>query len=400
MKDGPLSNYTGDISFERMKEYSDVAIIVLGRAGGEGSDLTSFEETEGRHYLELSSNEEALIEKARETFGTVIVLYNGANALKMGFLETYDIDAALWVGDPGVNGFPAVAKILNGSINPSGRLVDTFGYDATSAPSYLNYGQQPFSNSPTLADGTTTVHYVDYVEGIYVGYKWYETADAEDYFQNESNQFGTGYDAVVQYPFGYGMSYTSFSQEIVGGSADGSALSPTGEVEVQVKVTNTGSTAGKDVVQLYVTVPYTDYDIANGVEKAEVSLIAYGKTDQLAPGDSQTLTFTCKSEDMASYDEAHDNGDGTTGCYMLDAGPIRFLCVPMPTRSSIPSAWIWTASISTPETINAPAIIRPLPTIFRTSGGEPICPAPTALPTLTRPWVLSLTWPATPSWPS
>lgn len=318
LKDKPIADYTGDISFESMKAYSDVAIVVFGRAGGEGSDLISFEQTEGRHYLELSVNEEALIEKACQTFDTVIVLYNGANALELGFLETYDVDAALWIGDPGVYGFPAVAKILNGTINPSGRLVDTFAYDATSAPSYINYGEHIFSNSPEFEDESwggkviNYAHYVDYVEGIYVGYRWYETAAAEGYIQD--------YNAAVQYPFGYGLSYTTFSQEIVGGTGSGSSIFANGEITLEVKVTNTGNVAGKDVVQLYYTAPYTDYDKNHGVEKSVVNLVSYAKTDLLEPGASQTLELTFYVEDMASYDQTHDNGDGTTGAYMLDEG--------------------------------------------------------------------------------
>ncbi len=317
LKDVPIQSYTGETSFESMKAYSDIAIVVIGRAGGEGSDLTSFAQTEGRHYLQLSTNEEALIEKATQTFGTVIVLYNGANALELGFLETYDVDAALWIGDPGVNGFPAVAKILSGKINPSGRLVDTYAYDATSAPSYRNFGSKQFSNSPELVvEGwrgpqTMTFHYVDYVEGIYAGYRWYETAAVEGFLN---------YAQTVQYPFGYGLSYTTFRQEIVGGTANGATIHANGNMSMEVRVTNTGSQPGKEVVQVYYTAPYTDYDKTHGVEKAAVNLVAYGKTDILEPGASETITLTWNVEDMASFDETHDNQDGTTGSYMLDAG--------------------------------------------------------------------------------
>ena len=315
--DPAIEKYTGDASFESMKAYSDIAIVVLGRAGGEGSDLTSFVQTEGKHYLELSSNEEALIKKATETFGTVIVLYNGANPLELGFLETYNVDAALWIGQPGVNGMPAVANVLNGTINPSGRLVDTYAYDATSAPSWQNYGSTTFSNSPIVvvegSSGTSENPYlfVDYVEGIYVGYRWYETAAVEGYLD---------YDSTVQYPFGYGLSYTTFTQQIVGGTGSGSTVYPNGEITVEVKVTNTGAVAGKEVVQLYYTSPYTEYDKTHGVEKSAVDLVAYAKTDIIEPGQSETVTLTINVEDMASFDVSHSNGDGTTGCYMLDQG--------------------------------------------------------------------------------
>lgn len=306
LKDVPLKRYKGEASFENMRAYSDMAIVVIGRAGGEDRDLTSFWQTEDRHYLQLSSEEEALIQKATEVFETVIVLYNGANAMEMGFLEEYQVDAALWIGDPGAYGFPAVAKVLKGEVNPSGRLVDTFAYDATSAPSYLNFGGRQFQT-----DGENTFWFVDYVEGIYVGYRWYETAAAEGFLE---------YDAVVQYPFGYGLSYTSFRQEIVGGTAHEAVIDPKGEVSLQVRVTNTGAVAGKEVVQVYYTPPYTEYDKTHGIEKAEVNLIAYAKTALLEPGASQTVTLRWNVEDMASYDESYHNGDGTTGCYMLDEG--------------------------------------------------------------------------------
>lgn len=317
----PIEKYTGTASFDNMKEYSDTAIVVIGRTGGEGSDLTQFEsEEDGKHYLELSKNEEDLLKTARETFETVIVVYNGANAMEMGYLEDYEVDACIWAGIPGPNGFGALGKILSGEVNPSGRLVDTWAYDVYSAPANENFGEQPASNSDA--------YYVDYVEGIYVGYKWYETAYAEGAVITNTKTGVTydynNYEDIVQYPFGYGLSYTTFEQEIVAGLEDGDSILPDEKVSVDVKVTNTGSVSGMDVVQLYVTVPYTEYDIANGIEKSEVSLIAYGKTSELAPGESEVVTLSVDVEDIAAYDSSYDNGDGTYGAYMLDAGEYRF----------------------------------------------------------------------------
>ncbi|MGM9538945.1 MAG: glycoside hydrolase family 3 C-terminal domain-containing protein [Candidatus Onthomonas sp.] len=315
-----LDKYTGSASFEAMKEYSDIAVVVIGRTGGEGSDLTAFEGEEGKTYLQLSSQEEALLQKARETFGTLIVVYNGANAMEMGYLETYDVDACIWAGIPGPNGFNALGKIMSGEVNPSGKLPDTWVYDLNSNPVSENYADQAADN--------TNGYYVDYVEGIYVGYKFYETAYAEKAVLTNTDTGVTydysDYESIVQFPFGFGLSYTTFQHEIVGGLKDGDVLSPDGSITVQVKVTNTGSVTGKDAVELYLTAPYTDYDKTNKVEKAEVALVGYAKTGDIAPGASETVEITIPVEDIASYDSSHDNGDGTRGCYMLDAGDYVF----------------------------------------------------------------------------
>ena len=312
-----IDSYTGDASFESMAEYSEVAIITLGRSGGEGADLTSYE---GDDYLDLQENEADLLEAACETFDTVILLLNTDNAMNMEFLNDYDIDAILWVGIPGPYGFESLGRILNGTVNPSGKLSDTWVYDNDSAPANENFGEQEASN----AEGR---YYVDYVEGIYVGYKWYETAYAEgavitNTTTGETFDYANDYDSIVTWPFGYGLSYTEFSQEITSVSTD--TLDPTGEFTVEVTVTNTGDVAGKSTVQLYVTVPYTDYDIANGVEKAEVALVTYDKTETLEPGESEVITLTVTAEDIASYDSSYDNGDGTSGAYMLDEGEYIF----------------------------------------------------------------------------
>ena len=303
-----VSEFTGDASFENMAAYSDTVIVTFGRIGGEGSDSITADPAEldgAEHFLELSDTEKELLQTACDTFETVIVLINSGNAMELGFLEEYDIDAALWVGDVGARGMEAVVDILTGDVNPSGRLTDTYAYDATSAPSYAYYGDFSFSNYENT--------YVNYAEGIYVGYRWYETADAEGFFDEVDNEYGTGYEGVVQFPFGYGLSYTTFEQEITGGTADGSVLAQGEDITVEVTVTNTGDVAGKDVVELYYTAPYTN----GGIEKASVVLADFDKTQELAAGDSETLTITLNADDLASYDTSADGGNGA---YVLEAG--------------------------------------------------------------------------------
>ena len=313
-----LSKYTGKASFDNMKEYSDIAIVVLGRTGGEGNDLTSYE---GGDYLELSDNERDLLEKSCDTFGKVIVVFNTANAIQLDFLNDYDVDACIWAGVPGPYGFEALGKIITGEVNPSGRITDTWVYDHDSNPTSENFSDQEASNMAGR-------YYVDYVEGIYVGYKWYETAYTEGAVITNTKSGETfdynDYESIVRYPFGSGLSYTTFTQEIVGGTAAGENLDPTGSFEIKVKVTNTGDAAGKEAVQLYVTAPYTDYDIENGVEKAAVSLCGIGKTDILEPGESEIINITVAAEDIASYDSTYANSDGSYGSYMLDAGEYVF----------------------------------------------------------------------------
>ncbi len=244
-------------------------------------------------------------------------------------------DACLIAGLSGSEGATAVPEVLWGDREPSGRTADTWAYDLTTAASYANAGMEgvgKYSDADGLypADGTTSgnldtpyayeqVSYVDYAEGIYIGYKWYETADAEGYWDAESNEHGTGYDAVVQYPFGYGLSYTSFDWKVTDATANGSALTKDGNVTVKVAVTNTGDRAGKDVVQLYYTAPYT----AGEIEKSSVELGAFAKTKELAPGESEEVTLTIPVSDMASYDAYDANHNGFTG-YELDAGDYIF----------------------------------------------------------------------------
>ena len=244
-------------------------------------------------------------------------------------------DACLIAGLSGSEGATAVPEVLWSDREPSGRTADTWAYDLTTAASYANAGMEgvgKYSAADGLypADGTTNgnldtpytyeqVSYADYAEGIYIGYKWYETADAEGYWDAESNEHGTGYDAVVQYPFGYGLSYTSFDWKVTDAAANGSALTKDGNVTVKVAVTNTGDRVGKDVVQLYYTAPYT----AGKIEKSSVELGAFAKTKELAPGESEEVTLTIPVSDMASYDAYDANHNGFTG-YELDAGDYIF----------------------------------------------------------------------------
>lgn len=310
----PQSSYTQD-AIDDAKTYSDTAIVVLTRKGGEGfdlpTDMAAYEGSEaGRSYLELSPNEEDLLAMVEGNFDRVIVVLNSPNAMELGFVDAPQVDAALWVGTPGATGCDAIGKVLTGAVNPSGRTVDTFPYEAESAPSYYNFGahdytnvqhtnQSLFAGSGDATSGTENVHFVDYAEGIYVGYRYYETAAADGYID---------YDATVQYPFGYGLSYTTFDEKIADFSDDGTTITMT------VDVTNTGDVAGKDVVEAYYSAPYTP----GGIEKSAVVLAGFDKTKLLEPGETQTLKISWTHEDMASYDYTGVKAPG--GAYVLEAG--------------------------------------------------------------------------------
>ena len=289
----PASAYT-DAVLQQAKDFSDTAIIVLSRIGGEGGDLPQnmyaagySSVDDGRHYLELTQDEEDLIALIKaQGFAKTIVLINASNAMELGFVED-GIDAVLWIGSPGAVGFNAVGSVLSGAVNPSGRLVDTCAYDLTSSPAYWNAGSFTYGN--------LNRNYVEYAEGIYVGYRYYETAAADGYIE---------YTSTVQYPFGYGLSYTTFEQSIESFAGAGSTIA------MQVKVTNTGSVSGKDVVQVYYTAPYTK----GGIEKAHVVLAGFAKTKLLQPGESEVVTIAFTAEDMASFDAFG------AGCYVLEAG--------------------------------------------------------------------------------
>jgi len=296
-----VSEYSTEL-MNNAKAFSDVALVVISRSGGEGGDLP-FDMAEytggdaGKHYLELQDLEIAMLNMVKENFENVIVMINSSNAMELGFLEDEKIDGAIWVGGPGATGCIAIGEVLAGTVNPSGRLADIYAYDATSAPAYYNAGNFFYTDG-----GEKTANkYVEYAEGIYVGYRYYETR----YVDNVTGECDEEkYQKAVQYPFGYGLSYTSFEKELVNYSVEN------GEITVTVRVTNTGNKAGKEVVQLYYTAPYT----LGGIEKSHVVLAAFDKTQVLKEGESEELILSFNVEDMASFDTKADKA------YVLDAG--------------------------------------------------------------------------------
>ncbi|MGT2682589.1 glycoside hydrolase family 3 C-terminal domain-containing protein [Streptococcus porci] len=304
--------YSEDL-LKNAKAFSDTAVVVISRNGGEGADLPQnmAEYQQGdkdKHYLELQDVEKDMLKTVTENFDKVVVLVNSSNAMELGFLEDAGVDAALWIGGPGSTGLNGVAKILSGEVNPSGRLVDTYAYDMTSNPTYWNTGDFSYTNisyekTPWGAKEPQTFNYkfVNYQEGIYLGYRYYETR----FVDNATGKMDeAAYDKAVQYPFGYGLSYTNFDKEITSMKEAGD------KIEVTVKVTNTGDVAGKDVAQIYYTAPYT----AGGIEKSHVVLAGFDKTKTLEPGQSDNLTIAFDRDDLASYDYK------TEKAYVLDAG--------------------------------------------------------------------------------
>lgn len=289
------------------KEFSDTALVVFSRNSGEGADITNEMKgyaggTAGKHYLELSDDEAATLDLVKENFDKVVVILNSSFPMELGFLDDEKIAGALWIGGPGSVGFNAVGEILAGEVNPSGRLVDTYAYDETSAPSFNNIGEFPYSNSEfDYEKDTWHYKYINYAESIYVGYRYYETR----YIDNQTGKMDeVAYEKAVQYPFGYGLSYTNFKQEITNFKVDGN------EAKMTVKVTNTGKKAGKDVVQLYYTPPYT----IGGIEKSHVVLSGFAKTQELAPNQSEEVNLSFDVENMASYDEKQNKA------YVLEKG--------------------------------------------------------------------------------
>ena len=306
------AQYSDDL-INNAKAFSDTAMIVITRVGGEGADLPtdvstvtydaghSYNDFEpGEHYLQLSKTEEDMVDLVCKNFDNVIVVYNGANAMELGWVKDYSqIKSVIWCAGTGQSGFNALGSVLCGDVNPSGRTIDTFVYDLTATPTWNNFGNMLYDNMNEFeADsfGTkVTPAFVNYVENIYVGYKFYETAAAEGLID---------YDKTVVYPFGHGLSYTSFTQTL------NSVTESDGTITVDVTVTNTGSVSGKDVVEVYYNPPYTN----GGIEKASANLIGFAKTSEIAAGASEDVQVTFKAEDMASYD-AHGKG-----CYVLEKG--------------------------------------------------------------------------------
>ena len=304
----PESGKFTDDLLNNAKEFSDVALIVLARNGGEGADLpmdmTEYTGESDKHYLELSNAEIELIDMVKSMeFEKVIIIVNSSNAMELGVLEDEGIDAALWIGGPGSTGCNAVGSILAGEVNPSGRLVDTYAYDITTAPAFYNAGDFRYTNATFDSEdwGKGFYSFVNYSEGIYVGYRFYETR----FINNETGECNEeAYENTVQYPLGYGLSYTTFKQEIVNYTYDDE------KITMEVKVTNIGDVAGKEVVQVYYTAPY----YVGGIEKSHVVLGAFDKTEMLEPGSSETITLEIAVEDMASYDYENEEA------YVLDQG--------------------------------------------------------------------------------
>ncbi len=311
----PWNVYTEDV-LSSVSEYGDAAIVTLSRVGGEGADC----EFMTVNYLALDENEKAMLAgvKALKDEGKVqkiVVLINSSNPLQVDFLKDneYGIDATLWIGGVGINGLAAVGDILTGAINPSGSLVDTYCYDNFSSPAMKNFVPTTYAGYEEGLIPANASTYMIYQEGIYVGYKYYETR-YEDFVTGSGNAGEYAYGDDVAFPFGYGLSYTSFDYSDMTMSYNKASTTYT----FNVTVTNTGDMAGKEVVQIYVSSPYTQYDIDNKVEKAAVSLVGFEKTDILQPGESQTLTIHVDGDDVASYDAY---GAGT---YILDAGDYYF----------------------------------------------------------------------------
>lgn len=313
----PQSKYT-DAVRNSYADYSDAALVVITRIGGEGFDLPRYQgDSEGAvspdsHYLELDQNEIDLLTAVTDgTFKRVVVVFNTPSSFEATFLKDSayaafadKIDAAVWIGFTGSNGITALGEILNGDVNPSGRLVDTWAADFTKNPSFVNFGTGCLPDTTDKYDGGM-YYSVDYEEGIYVGYRYYETrgeTDGEDW-----------YNANVVYPFGYGLSYTTFDWTVGDASASEIELGTTTTVPVTVK--NTGSVAGKEVVQLYASAPYT----LGGIEKAHKVLVGFAKTKLLQPGESETVTVSFDPYSAASYDYRDANSNGFSG-YELEAG--------------------------------------------------------------------------------
>lgn len=326
--------YTGDASFEAMREYSDTAVIVISRKGGEGNDLptsmadfASTESDRAKHYLELNDAERSLLDQAEATFEKVIVLINTGNAMELGFIEdggegsasaTGDVDAALWMGDPGDVGTRAVASILKGEVNPSGRTADIYPYAVETTPSFYNFDTYTYTNSSDCfqAFDSYPAYLLNYQEGIYVGYRYYETRESYDYTTLEGEQVtGASYDDVVQYPFGYGLSYTTFDWAVSDVTPEG-AIDQSDTISVTVDVTNTGDVAGKDVVELYYTAPY--HADGSAIQKPGAVLGGFAKTPLIEPGETASVTIELSAEDMASYDDRCYYSEN--GSYVLEGG--------------------------------------------------------------------------------
>ena len=327
-----VSKYSADM-MANAKAFSGTAMIVISRPGGEGADLpndvqaiidgtyqdgttyraATYDDTlnegndwnAGDHYLQLDNREKEMVALVCQNFENVIVVYNGSNAFEFGFVKEYpQIKGLIWAAPGGHVGMTALGEVVSGKVNPSAKTVDTLVYNLKSTPWWNNFGDFNYTNMDefkytsvgfTGTESTSIPSFVNYVEGIYVGYRFYETAAAEGLIN---------YDEVVQYPFGYGLSYTTFTQKMSEITDNGDTISFT------VDVTNTGTAAGKDVVEVYSNPPYTN----GGIEKASANLVQFEKTGVIEPGASQTVSIVISKEELMSYDEKNARG------YVLEAG--------------------------------------------------------------------------------
>ncbi len=346
------TTYYTESLLSNAKAFSDTAIVCIGRTSGESNDSPKVQykrTTSGgeiavddtRTYLEISTEEEELLTIVGANYCNVIVLINSTNFMELGFLDTITgLDSCLVVGPTGTHGADAVPKLLYGEASPAGRLADTYAYDLSTSSTYVNTGsgnettnfytaessEGMYPLGETHGNGSTSVPYTgvaytDYQESIYVGYKWYETADAMGFWDSTKAQstwgIQNGYEDVVQYPFGYGLSYTTFSWTVSDISVPAETeITEKDEISIKVTVQNTGEAAGQDVVELYYSAPYTE----SGLEKSSVCLGAYAKTGQLAPGGSEELELSIPVTDMASYDCYNLSGIAENGGYVLEAG--------------------------------------------------------------------------------
>lgn len=350
-----IETYQQFVTKDVIGDYKDVAVVTFARSGAEGASPSldydgNLDTTTGTTYLELNDDEKDLLKYCKENFTTTVVLINSAVPIETGFINNaeFNVGAVLWIGHPGEAGMYGVANILSGKTNPSGHLVDTWTYDMSTNPTYYSANDQTYSN----IDLQSKNKYYQYNEGIYVGYRFYETADSMGYF--DSDQFKStkfkgnlsegkyfadttvngsyeeqklagpqatynGYEEVVLYPFGYGLSYTNFEQKIKESDVE---LALHGENSITVSVKNTGKAAGKDVVQIYMQAPYQQDENLGisgvGLEKAQVVLVGFAKTDILEPGESQEVTVNFSTDDLTNFDEFGQ------GCYVLEKGDYIF----------------------------------------------------------------------------
>ncbi len=317
-KDGnPNSSfYSSSSVLDNAKKYSDTAVIFITRATGENYKTTELYD-EKDNGIRINESERAMIDYVKSNFEKTIVVINSTNTMELGFVDDDSIDACLYIGVPGQSGVKSLARIIKGEVNPSGKTTATFAYDVTKDPTYVNAIREGGGNGRNQ---------INYAEDIYLGYKWYETADHEGYFNDVNNEYGQGYEGVVQYPFGYGLSYSDFSYSlkdayIIDGDTktdigdDNTIKDSEASLEVIVTITNNSEVAGKESLQCYIEAPYYDGEI----EKPYLRLVSYGKSEMIEPHQSKDVTLTFDAYDFASYDYYDKNNNGFSG-WELDPG--------------------------------------------------------------------------------